>query len=58
MKKIWLTTDGRPHDSILGAFSTQSKQGFSARPNGIIETSFESAAATGVAGDDVIAMIR
>jgi len=24
MKKIWLTTDGRPHDSILGVFTTQS----------------------------------
>ncbi|MEO6878722.1 MAG: hypothetical protein ABI205_09595 [Gemmatimonadaceae bacterium] len=23
MKKIWLTTDGRPHDSILGAFTTE-----------------------------------
>lgn len=27
MKKIWLTTDGRPHDEILGAFSSE----FSAR---------------------------
>jgi hypothetical protein len=24
MKKIWLTTDGRPHDAVLGAFTTQS----------------------------------
>ena len=23
MKKIWLTTDGRPHDSILGLFTTE-----------------------------------
>ncbi len=23
MKKIWLTTDGRPHDAILGAFTTE-----------------------------------
>lgn len=23
MKRIWLTTDGRPHDAILGAFSTE-----------------------------------
>lgn len=23
MKRIWLTTDGRPHDSILGLFSTE-----------------------------------
>src|SRR3954465_3178029 len=23
MKKIWLTTDGRPHDSILGIFTTE-----------------------------------
>src|SRR5262245_63947753 len=22
MKKIWLTTDGRPHDSVLAAFTT------------------------------------
>jgi len=25
MKKIWLTTDGRPHDSILGVFSTEER---------------------------------
>jgi hypothetical protein len=24
MNKIWLTTDGRPHDSILGAFTNES----------------------------------
>src|SRR3954471_10174706 len=23
MKKIWLTTDGRPHDSVLGIFTTE-----------------------------------
>jgi len=23
MKKIWLTTDGRPHDSVLGVFSSE-----------------------------------
>lgn len=23
MKKIWLTTDGRPHDSILGIFTSE-----------------------------------
>ena len=23
MKKIWLTTDGRPHDSVLGIFTTR-----------------------------------
>ncbi|MDB4874807.1 MAG: hypothetical protein JWM41_1253 [Gemmatimonadetes bacterium] len=23
MKKIWLTTDGQPHDSILGVFTSQ-----------------------------------
>jgi len=23
MKKIWLTTDGRPHDGVLGIFSTE-----------------------------------
>jgi len=23
MKKIWLTTDGRPHDAVLGIFSTE-----------------------------------
>jgi hypothetical protein len=23
MQKIWLTTDGRPHDSILGAFTSE-----------------------------------
>jgi hypothetical protein len=23
MKKIWLTTDGRPHDAVLGVFSSE-----------------------------------
>ena len=25
MKKVWITTDGRPHDAVLGIFSSQER---------------------------------
>ena len=25
MKRIWITTDGRPHDAVLGVFSTEDR---------------------------------